>query len=260
MSKKLLFLFLSIFFLPAVSSGQEHFPFLGEVTSDKVNVRAGANINFERITKLDKNTEVVAVEKAYDWYKIKLPGQGECYIHKKFIRFIPDNYGVLNANQVNLRAGPGEKFSVLGRLNVGVNIRILKEEGDWYKIEPPEGSYGWISTQFVRLKSTEIPPAKVVELPSRNIYKKEIETQAEEKKEELFSAEGTVEDLGRVLPFKNIRYKLVAQNQIYYLKGPKEMFDPFVYYRVKIYGTVDPVPQKISPYPVIAVTRIHHAQ
>jgi len=259
MSKKLFLLFFTIFFLPAVSFGQEYFPFLGEVTADKVNVRAGANINFEKIVKLDKNAEVVAVEKSYDWYKVKLSDQAECYVHKKFIRFIPDNYGVVTAKQVNLRAGPGEKFSILGKIDAGVNVRILKEAGEWYKIEPPEGSYGWISTQFIRFKSAEIPPVKGVELPSRNIYKKE-EPPPEEKKEELFSVEGAVEDLGRVLPFKNIRYKLIADNQIYYLMGPKEMFDPFVYSRVKVYGTIDPVSKKISPYPVVAVVKIHHIQ
>ena len=49
----------------------------------------------------------------------------------------------------------------------------------------------------------------------------------------------------------------MANGSTYYLKGPKEMFDPFVYYSVKVFGEIESVPKEISPYPIIAVKKIH---
>jgi SH3-like domain-containing protein len=55
----------------------------------------------------------------------------------------------VNANNVNMRSGPGEKYAVLWELGTGFPLKVLDEQGDWYKVEDFEGDVGWIYKTLV---------------------------------------------------------------------------------------------------------------
>lgn len=55
----------------------------------------------------------------------------------------------VNGNNVNMRSGPGEKFAVLWELGTGFPLKVLDEQGDWYKVEDFEGDVGWIYKTLV---------------------------------------------------------------------------------------------------------------
>ena len=74
--------------------------------------------------------------------------------------------GIVNAESVNIRQGPGLNTKVVGRvMNKGTTIKVLGREGDWIKIDV-EGSQGWIYSKYIVVKEEitvpegkEIPPA-----------------------------------------------------------------------------------------------------
>jgi uncharacterized protein YgiM (DUF1202 family) len=64
-------------------------------------------------------------------------------------------------NRLNLRAGPGENFSVVGMLYKGDSVKEIITQGDWIEIEPPAGAYAFIAAQYLKLET----PAAPAELP-----------------------------------------------------------------------------------------------
>lgn len=147
-----------VLFCPSTSVwAKEHFPFLGETTSDKVTVRAGGNVNFERIDILPKGTDLIVFEEAYNWYKIQLPVTAKAYIRVDYLNVLESQVAQISGNRVNIRAGRGVNFSTLGQLSKGDYVRLVGKMDDWFQIEPVDGLYGWISKDFVKVRSNTVP-------------------------------------------------------------------------------------------------------
>lgn len=176
----LIFLFLLIS-RPAVA--QEEFPFLGEVTGEGVNIRAGQSTSFEKIGQLKTGEQVVVLGKDYGWYKIKLPIDVKAYINYKFIKELDEKTGEVTGDRVNIRSGIGSDFPILGQAAQGQYVRILEKSEDWYRIEPTDETFGWITEGLVKFISKELPGARLVEAPTRNIYAKQRVAEAEKSAE-----------------------------------------------------------------------------
>lgn len=268
--------FLGVFFLfCAFARTEEKLPFLGEITADKVNVRAGPNLNFEQVCQMNKGQEVLVLEKSYGWCKIRLPDTARGYINPKFVTPRFEGIGVISANRVNIRAGAGENFSVIGRLDKGERVRIKGQSQGWHAIEPVERSYAWVLEKFVVYKSDQIPPERIIVEPSRNIYVKKTEVpvtteqataqpplppQPARQDFESFSAIGMLEDAGRFFRSKDIRHKLIVDGKtVYYLQGDEQILNRWTHYPVKVEGTIKKDPAGVYKYPIISVTKIGSA-
>jgi hypothetical protein len=61
----------------------------------------------------------------------------------------------VTGDNVNVRCGPGSSYYRCMQLNKGDKVRIVSDQdGVWSQIQPPPGSFSWISVQYV-----EIDPA-----------------------------------------------------------------------------------------------------
>lgn len=47
-------------------------------------------------------------------------------------------------DNVNLRSGPGTKYSIKWKYGSGFPLKVLKEQGSWVKVEDFEGDTGWL--------------------------------------------------------------------------------------------------------------------
>jgi len=143
--------------LSAAENTEEKFPKVGHVKNDGAIVRAGDNANFEALCALEKSDSVKIIDKRYSWFKILLPRKAYLYINKDYVDLTSDEkgIGIVNATNVNLRAGPGTRYSILGQVSKPENLYIISEENSWYKIEPPYGSTGWINAGQVSLAEEE---------------------------------------------------------------------------------------------------------
>lgn len=153
-------------------SSEEGFPKIGFVKNNGANVRAGDNINFERLCKLEKGDPVKIVGKRYSWFRIKLPKTAHLYIKSDYVDLDPKSkIGVVNAMRVNLRVRPGTKYSTLGQVSKPEELDVLAEENEWYEIIPPEGTTGWmhssqitfrfgIAEDILKIKKEAVKPGK----------------------------------------------------------------------------------------------------
>jgi len=100
------FLFLGTFCLCQRAYGQQElFPFVAEVTSKTVNIRAGQSKNFETLDKLKKGDLVIVLEHEFSWYKVKLHKTAKSYISNQFIQEVGEDKGIVIGNRVNIRGG-----------------------------------------------------------------------------------------------------------------------------------------------------------
>ena len=151
----------------AATGAEEKLPRIGFIKNDLSNIRAGDNINYEVLCKLKKGDPVKLIGKRYNWYKIELPSKAYVYIKDDYVDLSHEKgekIGEVNAVRVNLRAGPGTKHSILGQVSKPESLRVIsREEGGWYKIEPPQGASGWVHSSQIALSFVEKDEIKEVE-------------------------------------------------------------------------------------------------
>ena len=138
----------------------------GVVKGKNVNVRAQANHNSEVVTQVHKGDRLVIIDEVAaknpgpkspkSWYMIALPSGTLVWVSAKYIEA-----GKVSASRLNVRSGPGEKFSVLGRINNGTAVSELRRDGEWAEIEAPEAVHGYIATFLVDVARSAPEPVSL---------------------------------------------------------------------------------------------------
>ena len=132
-----------------------------EVAADNVNVRVQAGLKGEFITHLSKGDAVVVlgqinldkhqVDEPAQWAKISFPTNAHVWVNSTFID--ATNKTVL-VKKLNLRAGPGENYSVLGVVERGTPLNAITARGAWTEIEPPATAYAFIAAIYVKQEAS----------------------------------------------------------------------------------------------------------
>lgn len=127
------------------------------VTADQVNVRGQARLNSEVVTQLREGEEVVVLEEIpvknpqpgepAVWARIQLPANTPVWV---FAPYVEPGDGVVKVSRLNLRAGPGENYSVLGRVERGAVVKEIRVEKNWMEIEAPQGAHAYIAANFLK--------------------------------------------------------------------------------------------------------------
>lgn len=130
-----------------------------------VNVRGQAYINSEVVTHLKRGDLVTVIEEVTRkaksdepgrWAKIALPAGSVVWVNSQYIN--ADTKAVI-PKKLNVRSGPGENYSVLGRIDKGTVLKTLETKGDWTKVEAPEGSYAFVAAHLLSTDPADLGPA-----------------------------------------------------------------------------------------------------
>ncbi len=144
-------------------------PGTAEVTVSNLNVRGQAGLKGEVIEKLAKGDVVTvisqsnltkhAVGEPAQWAKIALPGSTKIWLNSSFVN--PLSKKVV-AKKLNLRAGPGENYSVLGTIERGTVVSDIKKMGAWMQIEPPANAYAFVAAMYLKQETSGSTPTNPV--------------------------------------------------------------------------------------------------
>jgi len=131
-----------------------------------VNVRGQAAINSEIVTHLKRgdlvtvleeiNLKKVKTDEPSKWAKIALPAGTVVWVNSMFIK--PDTKAVI-PRRLNLRSGPGENYSILGRIERGTVVKDVETKGEWTKIEAPTNSYAFVAAHLLSTDPADLGPA-----------------------------------------------------------------------------------------------------
>ncbi len=63
----------------------------------------------------------------------------------------------VNGDDVYLRSGPGQNYYPTSKLKLGEAVEVYRHDpGGWYAIRPPEGSFSWVATRYLKLGRDKI--------------------------------------------------------------------------------------------------------
>ena len=134
------------------------------VEANNVNIRGQAKLNSEVVGKLNKGQEVTVLEEIVRnnsgptepsaWARILLPAKTLVWVNNHFI-----TNNTVGAARLNLRSGPGENYSVLGRIEKGQSVTDVTTKGDWTQIEAPTNAYAFVAAQFLKQGAPEMAGA-----------------------------------------------------------------------------------------------------
>jgi uncharacterized protein YgiM (DUF1202 family) len=128
-----------------------------EVTVSNLIVRGQAGLKGEVVAHLIKGDAVTvlsqinldkhAVGEPAQWAKIACPTATHVWVSAKLIDATSKT---VSARKLNLRAGPGENYSVLGVLERGTPVSKIITKGDWMEIEPPTGASVFVAAMYLK--------------------------------------------------------------------------------------------------------------
>ena len=148
----LLMTFVALFFNSGLCE-QEGFPFAGSIMGNDVNIRAGQDNNFEVIFQVNEGDKIIVLGKEGGWYKIQVPEGAFAYVHQNFLD-VEMNKGKAKGDNVNLRAGAGTNYTILGQVNEPDTVEVVDKIDDWYMVKPPQSAAAWVNADFVARYST----------------------------------------------------------------------------------------------------------
>jgi len=136
-------------------------PGAAAVAVNDLNVRGQAGLKGEVITHLNKGDAVTvlsqinldkhAMGEPAQWAKIALPASTHIWINTKYI---DEANNTVSAKKLNLRAGPGENFSVLGVVEKGTAVNVINTKGAWSEIEPPTTAYAFVAAMYLKQEAS----------------------------------------------------------------------------------------------------------
>jgi uncharacterized protein YgiM (DUF1202 family) len=142
------------------------------VAANHVNVRGQPKLKSEIVTRLSKDQNVTVIEEITRnnsgpdepsaWAKIALPSEVHVWVNTGFIDASTKS---VKPKKLNVRSGPGENFSVLGRLERGETVNQISAKGDWLEIDAPTNAYAYVAAQYLKQEpaAPAVAPATVAE-------------------------------------------------------------------------------------------------
>jgi uncharacterized protein YgiM (DUF1202 family) len=92
------------------------------------------------------------------WAKIAFPTNACAWVNAKYID--ATNKTVL-PKKLNLRAGPGENYSVVGLIERGALVNEVSNKGNWMEIEPPTNAYAFVAAMYLKQEALAAAPPSV---------------------------------------------------------------------------------------------------
>jgi cell wall-associated NlpC family hydrolase len=135
------------------------------VSASRVNVRAAPNTRAKQVAQLDKGAPVRTIKRSGNWSCVTLSTARTGWIRSDLLTTkAPKNVvaavaakpqpqlpkGYVNANDVNVRTGPGSRFPRSAVLPKGTAVWVLETKDSWQKVKYGNGHGGWVASSFIK--------------------------------------------------------------------------------------------------------------
>jgi uncharacterized protein YgiM (DUF1202 family) len=208
----------------------------------------------ETVTVLSQiNLEKHKANEPAQWAQIAFPSSAHVWVFAKFID--KANHTVLS-KKLNLRGGPGENYSVLGSIERGTPVNIIRTKGEWVEIEPPTNAYAFVAAMYLT-QAAATPQPTPTTVPEQQPPATQPVVQAPPT-DRTVSHEGVVGPvMSPVAPTKYMLYDPDTYQTIDYLysTAPDLDLSRYVNMRIIVIG-VEGIDQRWPNSPLIAIQSI----
>lgn len=115
-----------------------------KVLADNVNLRAAGTLDAEVVGQVSETDVLMARTFEGEWVEVAVPAGIDLWVHRDFVQ-----NGIVQAKKLNVRAGPGINYTIVGRVNRGDALETRGTFGEWLKIGPPSACSLWVSSKLV---------------------------------------------------------------------------------------------------------------
>ena len=122
----------------------------GKITGKEVNLRKSPGTASTILAKMSYSN-VTLVDKADGWYKVTF-GNKTGWVSDDYVK-LQASSGVINANGVNFRAGPGTNTKVISSLKKNTSVTVLDISKGWNKVKIGT-KVGYVASNFVSIASS----------------------------------------------------------------------------------------------------------
>lgn len=125
---------------------------IGTVTADVLNIRSEANTYCSVAGQVYSGDKVDITGRVGDFYEIYHNGT-TAYVYGEYV--IPEVIanGSVSVDLLNIRAGAGTGFEVIGKLAYGDGVAITDVDGEWYQITLGNG-FGYVHSGYIYTASS----------------------------------------------------------------------------------------------------------
>lgn len=126
-------------------------PVRAMVRADRTNLRAQPSMHSEILASLMRGDvvevlgEMVPAGHKESWSRIELPPSVTVWTYSPGV----DKSGQVKSSKLNFRVGPGRNYSVLGSLQKGDKVVIIREFDGWAQIAPPDGAVAYVASHLL---------------------------------------------------------------------------------------------------------------
>ena len=154
-------------------------PILVTTSADSANVRAGPGGDYDKLGELPAGTPLYVLAQANGWYQARLGNSRIVWIAAELLGLTsravetvpeaasipappPARVGLVGADGLNLRDGPGTSYIGMTKLAPGAQLDLLARYQDWFQVQTPAGQIGWVLSQHITLAQGVIERVDVV--------------------------------------------------------------------------------------------------
>ena len=122
----------------------------GWIAEDETIIYAKPNPSSSSIGLLVKNTPVKIIGSKDGWHMINSPFGLDVWIHSKYVDETA-NGALVSGDRIRVRSFPstGPDSDVLGLLDKGARLKILRKKGSWLQVKVSPIIPGWLSSEKV---------------------------------------------------------------------------------------------------------------
>lgn len=121
-------------------------PFTGQIIKNRVRMRLTPSLESPVLKELNQGEMIVVVDEDEEFYAVKPPEDIKGYVFRTYVLD-----GVVEGHHVNVRLEPTLDSPIIAQLTTGdlVTGRVSPSNNKWLEIHPPEGSYFYISKDYI---------------------------------------------------------------------------------------------------------------
>lgn len=151
-----------------------------KVIKDKINVRIDSTVTSQILGVLNEDETVEILKESRDWIKILLPKRFKGFVSSQYVKKTSKVVGIVTASQLNLRIKPSLESYVIGKVKKNSELKLLRQNNDWYEISAYPYAKGWVHKKFLVKSDTKKPTSnsskdiqnKIKKLSAPDIKKK----------------------------------------------------------------------------------------
>ncbi len=134
----------------------------GKIAGTNVNFRKNPTASSSIISKLT-NASVTVIDKSNDWYKVSY-NKKTGWVSDDYLKLTSAN-GIINANGVNFRTGPGTSTKKITSLKKNTGVVILDTANGWNKVKIGT-KIGYVASNFVANSPVQTASVKAAAVKS----------------------------------------------------------------------------------------------